>query len=157
LLLPICGIALAVLALFGPRPDSIITAFTQTSDWTFSKMVSPPPIYDGHYLCTVAAKGHRGIVKPVRYGTRHGHKIIVNRQLQVANAFEELIAEKTPKLHRYIRNFYDTYGYPISKHIKRKVAADAVYLLMKPLEWLFLAVLYSFDKKPENRISRQYL
>jgi hypothetical protein len=28
---------------------------------------------------------------------------------------------------------------------------------MKPLEWTFLLILYSFDRKPENRIARQYL
>ncbi|MGN1181023.1 MAG: DUF6688 family protein [Suilimivivens sp.] len=28
---------------------------------------------------------------------------------------------------------------------------------MKPLEWIFLIVLYLFDEKPENRICRQYL
>lgn len=27
---------------------------------------------------------------------------------------------------------------------------------MKPLEWLFLIVLYSVDTKPENRIAIQY-
>ena len=37
------------------------------------------------------------------------------------------------------------------------LAADAVYLIMKPLEWLFVAVLYLFDAKPEDRIARQYL
>ena len=28
--------------------------------------------------------------------------------------------------------------------------------MMKPLEWLFLAVLYLVDEKPENRIAVQY-
>ena len=32
-----------------------------------------------------------------------------------------------------------------------------VYLLMKPLEWIFVFVLYLFDEKPEDRIGRQYL
>ena len=31
-----------------------------------------------------------------------------------------------------------------------------VYIIMKPLEWLFLLVLYLFDTKPENRIATQY-
>ena len=52
---------------------------------------------------------------------------------------------------------YDTYGYPVSKHIKSAWSADITYLIMKPLEWLFLVVLYLFDEKPENRICRQYL
>jgi len=28
---------------------------------------------------------------------------------------------------------------------------------MKPLEWIFLIVLYSCDSNPENRISTQYI
>ena len=60
-------------------------------------------------------------------------------------------------IHRAVRNFYDTYGYPVSKHIKSAWSADITYLIMKPLEWIFLVVLYLFDEKPEDRICRQYL
>ena len=38
-----------------------------------------------------------------------------------------------------------------------KIIADLVYVLMKPLELLFLVTLYLFDQKPENRIAKQYL
>ena len=72
-------------------------------------------------------------------------------------AFEQLIQEKTPKFHHFIRGIYDKYGYPISKHINTPIQADITYLIMKPLEWIFLIVLYLFDKKPENRISMQYM
>ena len=34
---------------------------------------------------------------------------------------------------------------------------NIIYILMKPLEWIFLIVLYLFDKKPENRINLQYI
>lgn len=154
--LPLLGILLGVLTLFGQAPDSIIRAWTQTSDWTFSQQVSPPNIRDGHYLCTVAAGGHRRLVKPLRMGKRHGHWVIVNRQLAVANAFEELLAQHLPRLHRLVRYLYDRYGYPISRHIRTPWAADAVWLLMKPAEWFFLVCLYLFDLKPENRIAVQY-
>ncbi len=157
-LLPVMGMLVALLVLFGQQPDSIIKVFTQTSDWVLSGEISPPPVaYDTHYLCTVSLRGHKKIVKPTRYGIRRGEKIVVNRQLCVANAFEQLIEEKTPNLHRKIRRFYDTYGYPISKHINTAFAADVVYILMKPLEWFFVFVLYLFDQKPENRINSQYM
>lgn len=158
LTLPMLCIIIIVLLLFGQRPDSAIRAFTETSDWALSTKISPPPVvYDSHYLCTVAMQGHKKLVKPQRMGIRRGEKIMVNRQLCVANAFEQLLEERTPRFHRALRNFYDTYGYPVSRHIKTPFCADAIYLIMKPLEWLFVIVLYLFDEKPENRIARQYL
>lgn len=155
---PVMGVCIAVLALFGQEPSSFIKAFTETSDWALSQRVSPPTIYlDGHYLCTVAAGGHEKLVKPQRMGVRHGHRIVVNRQLCIANAFEEILEERTPEFHRFVRHIYDTYGYPVAHHIKTPLAADVTYLVMKPLEWIFLMVLYLVDRKPEERIARQYL
>ena len=157
-MIPVYGVVICILCLFGQKPDSVIEAFTNTSDWILSQEISPPPVeYDAHYLCTVSLQGHRKLVKPLRYGIRRGNKIVVNRQLCVANAFEQLLEERTPRFHKAVRNFYDTYGYPISKWITNPWSADVVYLLMKPLEWIFVVVLYLFDKKPENRIASQYL
>ena len=135
-MIPFIIIVVMILCLFGQQPDSVIKAFTQTSDWMLSKQISPPPIvhYNSHYLCTVSLRGHKGLVKPTRYGIRGGEKIVVNRQLCIANAFEELIMERTPRFHRVIRNFYDKYGYPISKLIRTAWLADLTYLIMKPLE-----------------------
>ena len=157
LMLPLICIAMIILILFGQRPDAALKVFTDTSDWTFSQQVSPPIEYVGHYLCTVAAQGHPDVVKPMRYGCRHGNKIIVNRQLCVANAFEQYVMEKSPRFHKNIRGFYDRYGYPISKHITTKKRANIIYILMKPLEWAFVLFLYTVDNKPENRIATQYL
>ena len=158
LMLPLLGILIAILTLFGQQPDAFIKAWTETSDWALSAQTAPQNlIVDGHYLCTVAAGGHRRIVKPLRMGERHGHAVIVNRQLMIANAFEQLLEEHTPRFHRHVRNFYDTYGFPVAKLIRSRFAADIVYFLMKPLEWLFLTALYLFDAKPENRIAVQYL
>lgn len=158
LLFPLYGLLTALLVLFGQKPDSLIQAFTQTSDWTLSQHIAPPPVeVDAHYLCTVSLRGHKKIVKPLRYGVRKGNKIVVNRQLMVANAFEELIQERYPKMHKGIRYFYDRYGYPLSDLITNQYKADMTYLLMKPLEYVFLLTLYLFDKTPENRIALQYL
>lgn len=157
LILPIVIICEIFYILLGQGADGFIKAFTMTADWTFSTQTPPPAMeYEGHYLCTVAAGGHEKIVKPVRYGIRLNKKIVVNRQLLTANAFEDLIKERLPKFHRIIRNFYDKYGYPISKHIITQTRADIIYILMKPLEYIFLAFLYMFDTQPENRIAIQY-
>ena len=146
-----------IFVLLGQGIDAPVKVFTDTADWTFSEQIPPPPLeYDGHYLCTVAAGGHSKVVKPLRLGTRKNTTIVVNRQLCIANAFEEVIQERVPRLHGRIRYLYDTYGYPVSKKITTPLRADIVYFLMKPLEWVFLVFLYLSDPRPEQRIARQY-
>lgn len=157
-MLPLLGVLIAILTLFGQEPDSLIKAWTETSQWSLSQKTSPPNLdYDMHYLCTAAAGGHPGVVKPIRLGVRGGHTVVVNRQLCIANAFEQIVEERLPRLHRLIRRLYDTYGYPIARHIRTPFAADVTYLVMKPLEWLFLAVIYLNDVHPEDRIAMQYI
>lgn len=161
LALPLLAFVACFLLIFGQQPDSAIKAWTETADWHFSQKIAPEnlvsePDMSGHYLCTVAARGHRKLVKPLRTGRRGGRTILVNRQLCVANAFEQLLEERTPRFHRAVRNFYNKAGLPVSRYIRRPWASSLVYLVMKPLEWLFLAVLYLFDLKPENRIALQY-
>ena len=157
LVIPVIGIMVVALVLFGQAPDAAIKAFTETSDFLLSTKVSPQNLYqDEHYLCTVAAGGDRKLVKPIRRGLRHEHEVIVNRQLQVANAFEEELMIHTPKLHRKVRDFYDTYGFPVAKAIKKNWIADLVYFIMKPLEYLFVIVLYAVEVHPEDRIAIQY-
>lgn len=157
-MLPLLGVLVLILVLFGQSPDAAVAAFTQTSDWRLSTQISPQNLYyDEHYLCTVAAGGHRRVVKPLRKGLRHGHPVTVNRQLCIANAFEQILEERTPRFHRAVRRFYDTYGFPIAKLIRSPYVADLVYFLMKPLEWIFLIVIYFCDVKPENRIAMQYI
>ncbi len=156
--IPLLIVVIIILTLFGQQPDSSIKMFTETAEWTLSQKIPPPRLdYDGHYLCTVAACGDEKVVKPLRAGKRNNELIIVNRQLLVANAFEDLMTEKTPKLHRLIRKTYDKFGLPISRHIVTKRRSNIVYFIMKPLEWFFLLVLYTFDATPENRIHSQYL
>ena len=158
-LFPVLVIIQLILVLFGQRPDSFIRVFLETSSFNYSNIPAPKPEIvqgDGHYLCTVSAKGHKKLVKPIRAGIRRGQRIPVNRQLLIANAFENILEQYMPAFHKVIRNFYDRYGYPISRHINSKWSADVMYLLMKPLEWFFLVVLYTVDKKPENRIHMQY-
>ena len=70
---------------------------------------------------------------------------------------EEILKEKLPRIHRCVRDFYDTWGFPLARHIRSPYKADLVYLMMKPLEWLFLGVIYFCDIKPENRIAVQYM
>lgn len=157
LLLPMLVTIVIALILFGQKPDSLVAMWTNTAEWNLSTKVPPPRLdHNGHYLCTVAVCGSPKLVKPLWIGERAGQKILVNRQLAIANAFEQVLEEKTPKFHRKLRNLYDKTGYPISQHITNKFSSNLTYIVMKPLELIFLFALYLVDTKPENRIYSQY-
>ncbi len=156
-LFPILIVITLILILLGQDYNSLVKVFTETTTWTFSQKMHPPPLdHTGHYLCTVSAKGTPKIVKPIRLGKRGGRTIIVNRQLQIANAFEELVYDVSPKLHHIIRSNYDKYGYHLCTKINTEKASNMTYVLMKPLEWFFLICLYLCVEKPEEKIKRQY-
>jgi hypothetical protein len=106
------------LMLFGQKPDSFIRAFTDTYKHGFSQLdhLCDNVECGGHFLCSVAANGHKKLVSPKRYGIRGGGKIICNRQLLIANAFEDLIQEKTPKIHHQIRTHYNKVGDQIHRY-----------------------------------------
>jgi len=159
--LPVLFVLSTILMLFGQKPDSIVRSFTDTYKHGFSQLdyQCKGVVCDGHYLCTIAPRGHTGIVKPLRYGARANQTIVCNRQLLISNAFEELLQERLPWFHRPIRKCYNRIGNSIHRHywlFKYKLVSDLIYILMKPLEWFFLCTLYLFDHKPENRIARQY-
>ena len=161
LCLPLLVVVWVGLLMMGQQPDALVRVFTETYNHGFSKLqcdYSKCP--DQHFLCTIAAEGHPALVAPVRFGQRQGYRITVNRQLLIANAFEEIMTERAPGLHRFVRRHYNRLGRASRRgfeQLRHRGLADAVYLLMKPLEWLFLLVIYAVEAKPENRIARQYL
>jgi len=162
MILPLNIFSTLILFLFGQRPNSLIKSFTETYHYRFSELTHLCENVDcgGHYLCSVAANGHRQIVKPLRLGIRNQSLIICNRQLLIANAFEDLIENKFPIIHRIVRRNYDRVGDFVHNHyylFKVKWVSNLTYYLMKPLEWFFLICLYLFDKNPEDRIAIQYL
>jgi hypothetical protein len=157
LLFPVFLVITMILVLFGQESDSMLKVFRETTTWGYSQMTHPPYLdHQGHYLCTVAACGNPSIVKPIRIGNRHGNEIIVNRQLMIANAYEEMLSDYSPKFHRFVRKVYDNYGYGFSKNINTVKKSNVVYLLMKPVEWLFLLNLYLLCNRPEQKINKQY-
>lgn len=156
LIAPFQLILQVVLYVFGQKPDSLISQFTNSCGFLLSQYQSCS-CGGGHYLCSVAANGDKRLVKPTRYGVRQNQRILVNRQLLIANAFENWLEEYCPKLHYPIRKLYDSCGIPVNAWSKRRKLANLIYILMKPLEWLFLLWLYLFDRSPETRIHSQYL
>jgi hypothetical protein len=132
--------------------------FTRTCGHTLSR-VPVQLVHDRHchYLCTVAARGHVWLVAPERFGTRRGATIVVNRQLAVANAFEDLLHERWPRLGALARRSYDRLGWPVARLIRWRWLADVVYVAMKPAEWSFVMALLLLDRTPpEFRIDRMY-
>lgn len=162
LAVPVMTLIIGYLMLFGQKPDALIRAFTDTYKHGFSQLdyLCANVECGDHFLCSVAANGHEPFVKPERWGERGGKPIICNRQLLVSNAFEELIEQRFPRLHRLIRRNYNKVGNVVHRYygvFSNKWFADFIYILMKPLEWCFVLVLYTFDTKPEDRIAQQYL
>jgi len=157
LLIPVVTVVTCILLLFGQDTDSMVRVWTDTTTWAFSHKEHPPFLDEhGHYLCTVAACGSPLIVRPLFVGQRHGRPIIVNRQLQVANAFEEMIQDYFPRLHKVIRHLYDRYGLELSRHIHTTSRSNLTYLAMKVPEYFFLFSLYLLCRSPEEKIKKQY-
>jgi hypothetical protein len=149
------GLYAAVHALILGDSLAALQVFTHACAGTFAQLQSPPA--DCHYLCTVAAQGHPWLVRPERVGRRRGAPILVNRQLAIANAFEDLLHERWPRFGRLARRAYDRLGLPVSRLIRHRAVADTIYLAMKPAEWAFYLVLLLVDRTPpESRISRMY-
>jgi hypothetical protein len=126
-----------------------------TCGYTFSTM--QPPVGDCHYLCTVAAQGHPWLVRPTRLGRRRGRVIVVNRQLAVANAFEDLLHQRWPRVGRSARTLYDRLAFEVSRQVRRRWVADLVFVAMLPAQLGFELVLVWLDPgDPEVRIDRMY-
>jgi hypothetical protein len=162
LCLPLLIVLVAVLLLFGQRPDSFVRAFTDTYKHGFSKLdyQCAGVVCGGHFLCTIAAKGDPGVVKPLRIGIRAGRLIQCNRQLLVSNAFEELLEQRLPWLHRPVRALYNKIGDGVHEYygaFDKAWVSNTIYILMKPLEWVFVIILYLGDRDPETRIAQQYM
>jgi hypothetical protein len=140
------------------RSTAGLDVFAGTCTHLLSQLpLTPQHSSCGHYLCTVAARGHARLVRPLRIGRRRGAPILVNRQLAIANAFEDLLHERWPRFGRAARRVYDRLGLPVSRLIRSPWLADAIYLVMKPAEYVFYIVLALFDREdPETRIDRMY-
>lgn len=151
------GAYAVIAASFTNQWSGAVRVFTGTCGHALSRLPITQAPGDCHYLCTVAAQGHPRLVRPYRFGRRRGETILVNRQLAVANAFEDLLHARWPRFGAFARRTYDRLGWPVSRWIRHRLVADAVYLAMKPAEWLFYAALVLLDPgAPEERIERMY-
>ncbi|WP_312323499.1 DUF6688 family protein [Soonwooa sp.] len=67
-----------------------------------------------------------------------------------------MLQDFSPKIHGIVRRNYDKYGYNLSKNINSELGSNLTYILMKPLELIFLISLYLLETKPEQKISNKY-
>ena len=158
LTVPVIIVLVLILVLFGQDTESLTKVFSETATWKYSQHIHPPTVDDrhGHYLCTVAAYGNPKIVKPIGVGRRNNKTIIINRQLQIANAFENIIERTSPASHKLIRTNYDKYGINLARRINSRILSNITYVLMKPLEIMFLIFIYLYFVEPEKIINEQY-
>jgi hypothetical protein len=151
------GAHAVIQALWLGRATGALQVFTRTCGYALSSLDVVVVPENCHYLCTVAARGHAFLVRPERLGVRGGVPIVVNRQLAIANAFEDLLHERWPRFGRLARRVYDRVGLPVSRYLQRPLLADMTYLVMKPFEWTFAITLLLLDRgDPEARIDRMY-
>ncbi len=152
----VLGIHAVVMGVVLRSPSGGVDAFLNTCGYMLSRLPVPPQA-DCHYLCTIAAQGSPRLVRPYRWGMRRGQPILVNRQLALANAFEDLLHERWPRFGRLARRTYDALAFPLSRALSRRWIANALYVLMKPAEVVFfIALLFLDPGDPESRIDGMY-
>jgi len=105
----------------------------------YTQLPTEPP--DNCYIATAAARGHGRFVGSHRVLCRDGSTRRVNMQLAYFKCGEIALQATLPGFHRAIRHAYDTLGPRLARWLVHPLAADAVYLALKPLEWLTRAAL----------------
>lgn len=102
--------------------------------WSKRHYLSLPDNPPSCFVVTAALQGHELLVGPFSTIERRGVQRVVNSQLTTFWLFERLWALRCSRTHRSFRRFYNLIGPRIASRVKSPVAADLVYLLLKPLE-----------------------
>ncbi|MEM7313635.1 MAG: DUF6688 family protein [Planctomycetota bacterium] len=95
----------------------------------YQRLPDDPP---SCFIVTAAARGHRSFVQS-RYDATTG--MWVNPQLETFRWFETKLQEVAPAAHWCLRAVYNRVGPIVARHICNLWLADAMYVLLKPLEW----------------------
>ena len=108
--------------------------------------VESPKGYGDCFVVGAAARGHPRFVGS-RLDPATGR--CSNHQLSTLRAFENSLAHSRPTTHRHLRRIYNRVGPHIAACIRSPYVGDAVYLLLKPAEWL--ARLYLATRSERER------
>ena len=85
------------------------------------------------FVVTAAARGHASFVGS-RADPATGRR--VNRQLRTLWAVESRLIERHPRLHAGGRRVYNVVGPAVAGRIRSRIAADAMFIILKPIELL---------------------
>lgn len=131
------------------------TMFTLPSwltSWQWSRQVYeslPNQAPQGCFVVTAAGRGHAQIVGPFFEINHRGENRRANQQLITLWQFEERWRKQFPQSHRRFRQIYNRLGPCVAAGIRSPWLADAMFLALKPAEWLAKLCL---NKKPSNRL-----
>lgn len=103
-----------------------------------NKLFSELPEHVDCYVVSASQYAYPGFVRVVDIG---GGKFI-SRQLLIFKSFELLLQDVMPRAHGRVRKIYNIYGPRLARYIARdQRRATISYLVLKPVEHLFLAIL----------------
>lgn len=88
------------------------------------------------FVVTAALRGHQELVGPFTKINRNGAIRLVNLQLLTFWQFEDIWRDRSPRTHRIFRSIYNRVGPFIASRVKTRLAADIIYLTLKPFEWI---------------------
>ncbi|HVX15806.1 MAG TPA: DUF6688 family protein [Pirellulales bacterium] len=108
------------------------------------------------YVCTAAARGDRWLVGAEEVAVADDTVIFVNLQMCRLKAAEIALKALAPRSHRMLRSVYDRAGPYAAACLKHRLAADAAYLALKPIEWLAYLVLGCLLTNSDGAAKRLY-
>lgn len=88
------------------------------------------------FVVTAASRGHSAVVGPFAVIERHDRRVLANDQLIHFWKLEAAWTESFPRSHKLFRFIYNRWAPMIARRIVSPLAADCIYLLLKPAELL---------------------
>lgn len=125
----------------GPRPYLLTVLGTMPFWWLcdlacrmkYRELPDNPP---SCFVVGAALRGHPWLVGAFDLPDACGGARRVNTQLLTFWRLEAAWQQRAPRSHRLFRRLYNRMGPFLAQRIRAPLAADAVYLALKPLEWL---------------------
>ena len=140
----------------GPRPYVItllgsVPFWVGSVFWSKKHYVSLPDNPPDCFVVTAALRGHETLVGPFSTVARYERVRVANRQLQTFWQFEAAWRGRFPATHRIFRHVYNRLGPCLASRIRTRLAADVVYLTIKPFEIIAAIIVGITGRRLERR------